>query len=66
MMSELHYTIALEIDPSAVCAMKIVDDGDGPILGPLHGGDIGNLNQTLIVNDVLRRWQEAVRKQSVH
>jgi hypothetical protein len=66
MMAELQYAIALEIGPSAVCAMKIVDDGDGPVLGPLHGASIGNLNQTLIVNDVLRRWREAVRKQSAH
>lgn len=63
-VAELQYTIALEIDPVEVYAMKIVDDGDGPVPGMLHGGSIGNLNQTLIVNDVLRRWQEAVKKQS--
>jgi hypothetical protein len=62
-MTELQYTIELAIDPATGHAAKIIDDGEGPTPELLPSGSIAYLNQVLIVNDVLRHWQEAVRKQ---
>jgi hypothetical protein len=61
--AELHYTLDLEIDPTTAHGVKIVDDGDGPKSELLPLGSSSSLNQGLLVNDVLRHWQEAVRKQ---
>jgi hypothetical protein len=62
-LAELDYTFELAIDPTTAHAVKIIDDGDGPTPELLASGMIDYLNQALIINDVLRHWQEAVRKQ---
>ncbi len=62
-VTELQYTIELALDPATAHATKIIDDGEGPTPKLLPSGSIAYLNQILIVNDVLRHWQEAVRKQ---
>ena len=64
-MAELHYTLELAIDPTTAHGVKIIDDGDGPKSELLPLGSSSSLNQGLLINDVLRHWQEAVRKQGV-
>ncbi len=61
--AELHYTLELAIDPTTAHGVKIIDDGDGPKSELLPRGSSHSLNQVLFLNDVLRHWQEAVRKQ---
>ena len=61
--AELHYTLELAIDPTTAHGVKIIDDGDGPKSELLPRGSSDSLNQVLFLNDVLRHWQEAVRKQ---
>lgn len=62
-IAELQYTIELAIDPLTAHAVKIIDEGDGPKPEMVPNGSSDHANQTLIINDVLRYWQEAVRKQ---
>jgi hypothetical protein len=62
-VAELQYTLDLAIDPMTAHGVKIIDDGDGPKPELLPNGSIDYLTPALIVNDVLRHWQEGIRKQ---
>jgi hypothetical protein len=62
MRTELQYTLELAIDPTTGHGAKIVNDGDGPARELFPSGSSDHFNQALIINDVLRHWQEAVRK----
>jgi hypothetical protein len=62
-LAELQYTFEMTIDPTTRRALKIIDDGDGAMPEVLSSADSEHLTQTLIVNDVLRHWRDAVTKQ---